>query len=347
MSYEMCNRITLKPKTNQIFLNTTSNNVYPKTYSLWEYIRDDKYSMQDKLFFLMEDMLDGNIQISQQNKNTIPYKYALIKIREYYRKNKIDHFNDKYEQKYIIARNRILTKLGLPEYNGDYYEFRKDREDDYKKYDDWQKNNKEEYEKNIDEVTKDIYKEEFDMFKKALNEKVEGKFFFTNKYGDIIEFVKETKYGYRYYLHDEIKYNCLMDYRTAVIRKNIMGDNVSLRNIEHPLISEYIEEKINEYPLNSQSNDLENAKVFIKYYDPNSDKKWYAIEGEKQEDDYIMYGYIGDNERAELSYFYLSDLEKDNIKEVQITTEKTLLELLNINKLHLPDELRIEELEVG
>ena len=40
MSYEMCNRITIKPKTNQINLSTTSNNVYPKTYSTWEYIKE-------------------------------------------------------------------------------------------------------------------------------------------------------------------------------------------------------------------------------------------------------------------------------------------------------------------
>lgn len=347
MSYEMCNRITLKPKTNQIFLNTTSNNVYPKTYSLWEYIKGNKYSLEDKLFYLMEDMLDGNIQISQKNKNTIPYKYALIKIREYYRENDIDHFDDRYEQKYIIARNRILTKLGLSEFNGDSYEFSKEREEDYKKYNEWQKEHKEEHEKVIDEVKKELYKEEFNIFKNALKEKVEGKFFFTDRCGNIIEFLKETKYGYRYYPRNEISDSCLMDYKTAVVRKDIIGSDISIRNVEHPLVSKYLEEKISKYPLNSQSSDLENAKVFMIYYDSISDEKWYVIEGDKQEDDYIMYGYIGNNERAELSYFYLSDLEKANIKEMPITKEKTLLELLNASKLPIPNEMKTEELEVG
>ena len=49
MSYEMCNRISLKNKTNQIFVNITSNNVWPHTYSRCEYAGSSQYTLEEKI----------------------------------------------------------------------------------------------------------------------------------------------------------------------------------------------------------------------------------------------------------------------------------------------------------
>ena len=282
----------------------------------------------------------------------MPYRYALIKIREYYNKNNISHYDDKYEQKYIITRNKILEKLGLEKYDGEYYEFTQERKEDSEKYDKWLKNNREEYEKILYETKKELYKDEFKMFKESLNEKVEGKYFLKDKYGNIIEFIKETKYGYRYRSHNELKEKLMMDYMTAVIRKNIMGNDITIRNLDHPLVSEYLDEQIKKYPLNSQSKNIEGAKVFIKYHDLDNDKIWFIIEGDKEENDYILYGYVvsdnnKENIKPELSYVYLSELEKNNIEEIIPSFENTLGKLSRIYKMPLPNESKQEELEVS
>ena len=69
MSYSKCKTISIKPKTNQIFLTVASNNVRPLYYERCEYASKQKCSLDDKLMYLMISMLDGNIQISQYNIN--------------------------------------------------------------------------------------------------------------------------------------------------------------------------------------------------------------------------------------------------------------------------------------
>ena len=72
MSYEMCNRISIKKKANQMFLSVAANNVWPHTYTRCEYASKSNYTLDEKLMFLMESMLEGNIQISQTNSLMLP-----------------------------------------------------------------------------------------------------------------------------------------------------------------------------------------------------------------------------------------------------------------------------------
>ena len=96
MSYEKCKNIILKPETNQIFITSATNNDRPLYYYKSEYITNETLNFEDKLLKLMLNMLDDNIQISQLNKHTIPFEYALLKLRNYYRENNIDEYGEKY-----------------------------------------------------------------------------------------------------------------------------------------------------------------------------------------------------------------------------------------------------------
>ncbi|MBE5806671.1 MAG: hypothetical protein E7313_08230 [Clostridiales bacterium] len=218
MSYEMCNRIAIKKKTNQLFLNVAANNVWPHTYSRCEYAAKGNYTLDEKLMFLMESMLEGNIQISQTNKNTIPYEYALLKVHEYYRENKINHFTDRYEKRGKVFEDRIK------EYT---------KSDDYKEYMDFCRDNKELVNKIECEVVKELYNKEFEIFKNSINEKIEGKFYIANNYGEKIEFCSKTKYGFRFRKYDYLNENCIIDnYKLAYIRQDYMGENFKIEKVE-------------------------------------------------------------------------------------------------------------------
>lgn len=217
MSYEMCNRIVIKKKTNQLFLNVATNNVWPHTYSKCEYASKGNYTLDEKLMFLMESMLEGNIQISHTNKNTIPYQYALLKIHEYYRENNINHFEDRYEKKNKVFEDRIK------EYT---------KTNDYKEYMDFCRENKELVNKIECEVVKELYNKEFEIFKDSINEKIEGKFYITNDYGQKIEFCSKTKYGITVRQYDYLNENCIIDdYKLAYIRQDYMGKNFNIEKV--------------------------------------------------------------------------------------------------------------------
>lgn len=107
MSYYKCKNISVKSKSNQLFVTVASNNVRPITYYKNEYATNGKYSLKEKLMYLMISMLDGNIQISQLNKNTIPFEYALLKVRNYYRKKDINLYGEKYDLRYELYKKEL------------------------------------------------------------------------------------------------------------------------------------------------------------------------------------------------------------------------------------------------
>lgn len=83
MSYELCNRISVNEKKNVIKLSTDSNNVFPKTYTSWEFYKDSDMNFNEKMFELFKGIIEGNIQFSSINDSTIDYAYADNKVREY------------------------------------------------------------------------------------------------------------------------------------------------------------------------------------------------------------------------------------------------------------------------
>lgn len=214
MSYEKCKSITLKPKTNQIFLSVASNNITPLYYERFEYASKLNCSLEDKLMYLMISMLDGNIQISQLNKNTIKFEYALLKVREYNRQNEnIDKYDKRYElfekelSKYVDINNREKRFAFVKENSKLVNEIER-------------------------KINKELYKEEFKIFKTSIEEKIEGKYYLKNDFGKIYEFVRETSRGYRYRVYEEPTADCLMDYKLAYIRKNIMGKDFEIEKYQ-------------------------------------------------------------------------------------------------------------------
>lgn len=139
MSYEKCKYISLDKKNNKIKVTIASNNVLPLDWYKCELCENEQaYSFDDKLLILYVNMQQGGIQISTINDNTINFVYALYKVREYHRANNIDSYEDLYK-----GCHRV-----------------------------WEKDEN----KSRLEVYKEVYGKSFEVFKKALEEKFEGKY---------------------------------------------------------------------------------------------------------------------------------------------------------------------------
>lgn len=231
MSYEMCNRITVKKKTNQIFVNVASNNVFPHDYHRCEYAKNSNYTLDDKLRFLMLSMLDGNIQITQINKNTVPYEYAMMKVREYQRDNNINDFEEKYEKRHELFKEEIKRYTDP---------------DNWEVYKEFRKNNKELIDNIEKEIISKLYEKEFEVFKQSISEKIEGKYYITNESGNKIEFCGKTKYGFKYREYRYLHQDCLLDYKLAYIRKDYMGDKYKIEKLEEQQLEKSTEEDMEE-----------------------------------------------------------------------------------------------------
>ena len=70
------------------------------------------------------------------------------------------------------------------------------------------------------------------------------------------------------------------------------------------LMTKEIEKKIP--PMDSVNSD--NPKIVVMFFDPISSWTWYVIEGEKQENDWLFFGYVKGFEN-ELGYFGLNELQ--------------------------------------
>lgn len=213
MSYEKCKNIILKPKANQIFITIASNNVRPLYYTKYEYSRNEKSNFEEKLLDLMISMLDGNIQISQLNKNTIPFEYAILKVKNYYRENNIDEYVEKFNKRYSLYDEELSKYVDTK---------------DFDKYRVFARENKDLINTTQYKIKKNLYKTEFELFKNCIKENIEGKYYLKNKFGSVIEFVRETNNGYSYRAYERPNENCLIDYKLAYIRKNMMGNNYEI-----------------------------------------------------------------------------------------------------------------------
>lgn len=184
MSFELCKRITLNPKKNIIKVCIASNNVFPKTYTTCELCNSNSdryknYTFEDKLLCLYEDMQSGNIQISTINDNTEKFEYAMCKVREYHKQNNIDSFNDLYEQRGKVYREKIFGFAKIERSQDE--DLWKAESEDYKKYYEWQKTQDKDFVKDMEnkfslEAVKEIYGESFKVWKQALEEEIKGEY---------------------------------------------------------------------------------------------------------------------------------------------------------------------------
>lgn len=91
MSYEIVKNISHRKKDNKIFITSASNNVWPKSYSKWEFMPDEYYDKKDKYnkeLYLFRGIIGGSYQLSGSvNEN---WKYAENRFYEYCRNNNIN-----------------------------------------------------------------------------------------------------------------------------------------------------------------------------------------------------------------------------------------------------------------
>lgn len=227
MSYELCKRITLNKKKNEIKVCIASNNWRPIEYhtcGLCEGESYKNYTFEDKLISLYESIESGCIQISTINDNTENFEYAMCKVREYFRQNNIDSFEDLYKKRFEINKKMRFNYLGLKESTKtDKYEKQKE---DYEIYEKWRKEQDKNYVRKIerDFYIKSIwivYGESFKIWKKALLEKFEGKYkIIFNKYYEISGIGKYDR-GYSSFNYGEK--GLAMNYKKAYILVNDMA----------------------------------------------------------------------------------------------------------------------------
>lgn len=74
------------------------------------------------------------------------------------------------------------------------------------------------------------------------------------------------------------------------------------------LMTKELEKKFEKYPLYSQDGLLEESKVIVKYFNPCGAGTWLITEGEKQDGEWIFYGYCHITE-WEWGYVSLAELE--------------------------------------
>jgi len=90
MSYEIVKSISHRKKDNKIFITSASNNVWPRTYSRWEFMPDKAYSEEDTRNRELH-LFRGIIGVSYQLSGSVSdnWKYAENKFYEYCRENDI------------------------------------------------------------------------------------------------------------------------------------------------------------------------------------------------------------------------------------------------------------------
>ena len=158
MSYEIVKNISHDKKNNKIFITSASNNLWPRTYSRWEFMPDKEGNKnKNKELYLFHGIIGGSYQLSGSvNEN---WKYAENKFYEYCKNNNID----------------IYDLLDLPY-------------------------------KNKNEFNIEVLKPYYEIFKKYLEEKKEGKYYLDSNVGIIIK-INKNNFKSTYNIDESKKYS--------------------------------------------------------------------------------------------------------------------------------------------
>ena len=178
MSFDCCKQITLDKKNNKIKVCVASNNWRPLDYKTYEICNSDNkyykdYTFDDKLLNLYYDLESGNIQVTYMNNNTEKFEYALCKVREYLREHNIDSYEELYCKRRSVYEDILYKEIGL--------QVTEDERENDLKYIEWRKKQDENYINALEEkcrkkALREVYGETFEIFKKALYEKIEGEY---------------------------------------------------------------------------------------------------------------------------------------------------------------------------
>lgn len=227
MSVELCKRISMNEKKNSIKVCSASSNIQPMYYVTYDYYNNkENVSFEEKLFGLFYDLFLGNICFSSINDSTENFAYAMVKVREYLKENNING-DDLYKETRKIYKNGLYEKAGLDVCSDD--------DEIYNKYVEWVKTQDKNYINGLEDMlfrqtTKKVYGELFEVFKKALYEKVEG--VYNLKYGNffIVKLGKYSRWGYERFSYSNFGMEGLaFSYKKGyIVQKNFVGKDLEL-----------------------------------------------------------------------------------------------------------------------
>ena len=102
------------------------------------------------------------------------------------------------------------------------------------------------------------------------------------------------------------------------------------------LLTKELEKAFEEYPLGSQESKGGDAIVIAKFFNSCGAGTWLITEGQKEENDFIMFGFcdLGNESFAELGYVSLNELQNIKIKPLGLGIERDL---------HFPKNLTLRE----
>ncbi len=101
------------------------------------------------------------------------------------------------------------------------------------------------------------------------------------------------------------------------------------------LITKQIERQLESYPIYSQEESGDQAKVICKFFAPIGSYKWYVLEAERVDDDYRFFGLVVNNYGdRELGYFMLSELESVRLPMGLGIERDTSFEITELHKLN-------------
>ncbi len=110
MSYEIVKSISHRKKDNKIFITSACNNVWPRSFSRWEFLPDGKYDeekIKNRELYLFHDIIGGSLQLSGSVNEK--WRYAENKFYEYCKDNNIST-SDLWDLPYQEGNNIEILK---------------------------------------------------------------------------------------------------------------------------------------------------------------------------------------------------------------------------------------------
>ena len=96
------------------------------------------------------------------------------------------------------------------------------------------------------------------------------------------------------------------------------------------LLTKAIEKQLAKYPIYSQDGKGGKAQVICKFFNPCGSQTWYILEGEKQDDDYILFALLDNMGEREYGYVSLWSWHRKRYVFHTLQSQRNqLIDLLN------------------
>lgn len=90
------------------------------------------------------------------------------------------------------------------------------------------------------------------------------------------------------------------------------------------LLTKAIEKQLAKYPIYSQDGKGGKAQVICKFFNPCGSQTWYILEGEKQDDDYILFALLDNMGEREYGYVSLNELQRVRTRPFGLGIERDM-----------------------